>query len=487
MLKRPYLGVGAAILSAVLYGCAPYTTITSFISLICLVPLFWAVLMQDDMDLPLWAGFLFGAIASLLQLATVFYSIAHGIVKTGFITRILILIPPLGYTALLGLLFFSIPKLFAKLSSSQTIRSIGWIVGSFVYFKSFAHWCMAPFGRIEGYILTNPLLPLARVPALLFPMRIIGEAMTLLLLCTLMFLCALTIYYLTKALLMKLFASLLIIIGTVSVWILSGIYLYKKEPHTDLTIIRNKIVSCPFFSNFSPDIKKVVPYIGYIFYKAQKQFPHATIFISQESSTHVDQWDTNPILGETFSEMRMTRPIKIVLGGFRWNENKYHNSLYFFDNEKLVQWHDKRHSIALDERIPWIADFAWVKNAFFGNLIPTCPSKNPRKAFKLDSDLAVVPYICSEFFFNNWPDEDPKLLAQHLPILICSNDYWGRFEYLQENMQLYVRYCAIYWNRTIIYNAYHRNAIVASDGSSIPMQTFDEIKKRSNKKKEPAL
>ena len=61
-----------------------------------------------------------------------------------------------------------------------------------------------------------------------------------------------------------------------------------------------------------------------------------------------------------------------------------------------------------------------------------------------------IPYICSELFFNEWPDDD----YTHAPIVAIINDTLLLDSYLQELLLLLARLKAVQWQRDILYVSY---------------------------------
>jgi len=459
--------------SAVLYGCAFNFEPAWPLVFIFLLPLFTRVLRRKSLPMSLWDGFFFGLLAAFAHLGTVFYSVAlNGYMETLWL-RVLPLIPAMLYTALLGILFFGIPRLVNKWSSNSTILCAAWIIGAWLYFESFAHWYMAPFGRIEGYVLTYPLVLFAHAPILALPIAGVGEKIALLVWVIFVMLLAHAIvacFTKNKRTSLTAVGALSLISG---VWLGCGWYMqHHRQCLSNFIALRTEIVHCPCFIISNDNAVTTAQNMARHFDQAQKLFPQAHTFIVQESATRHHQWSTSQSLCDELSEKNTHRPLNIIFGGFRWDGPVYHNTLYFLRNGKLVAWHDKRHAMALDERIPWMLNFDCIKHAFFHTHTPTTPSTEARNKFFISKSFEIIPYLCSEFFFNTQPDEKEELKKQSLPILAACNDEWVELPTITSLMALYARYSAMVWNRPVIYDSYHRGIFVAPDGNQQNLQVY---------------
>ena len=459
--------------SAILYGCAFNFEAAWPLVFIFLLPLFTRVLTRNCAPISLWYGFFFGLLAALAHLGTVFYSVSlNGYMETLWL-RALPLIPAMLYTALLGILFFGVPKLVYRWTHNPTILCVAWIIGAWLYFESFAHWYMAPFGRIEGYVLTYPLVLFAHAPILALPIAVVGEKLALLV--WIMF--VMLIAHAIVACFTKNKRSFFIAAGSITViagaWLGCGWYMqHHRQGLSDFIALRSEIVHCPCFVAKSNDLFSTARDMAQHFDKAQALFPQAHTFVVQESATRIHQWPFMKDLCACFSPKNVHRPISIILGAFRWDGDTYHNTLYLFKNGKLTQWHDKRHAMALEERLPWLVNFDYIKNAFLNVFVPLTSSNEPRKPFTIYQNFEVIPYLCSELFFNSMPDETAEIKKRHIPILAACNDNWIQASPIINLMALYARYCAMIWNRPMVYASYHRGFFIAPNGDQQKLQAY---------------
>jgi hypothetical protein len=130
--------------------------------------------------------------------------------------------------------------------------------------------------------------------------------------------------------------------------------------------------------------------------------------------------------------------------------NCYRNSCYWIKHGILQQRFDKRHAMILVERIPQLCSANMLKNMYFNQMPEIVPSCNIRPCITLSDTLRVVPYLCSELFFNEYPDDH-----YDCTILLLANDTWTPARYIRHLMYLAVRFKAIQWQRTIIYVSYY--------------------------------
>ena len=129
-----------------------------------------------------------------------------------------------------------------------------------------------------------------------------------------------------------------------------------------------------------------------------------------------------------------------------------------------MAYFDKRHAMPITERA--IKGLPELYRLYWGHALAIVPSHEKRPLWLLEN-VPLVPYICSELFFNENPDDhygSPVVLA------LC-NDCWA-VPALQRLMYLKARYQAIAWNRPIIYVSYAYGALLYPDGSEYPLPCF---------------
>lgn len=137
---------------------------------------------------------------------------------------------------------------------------------------------------------------------------------------------------------------------------------------------------------------------------------------------------------------------EVIIGSFSQEKKDVcYNRLYLFTNDKLQDYYDKQHAVPLTER-PLYCAYTFNTELFFKKSPPITPSIAPRKPLPLSVAQKLVPYICSELFCNNTPDD-----LGNAPILAIVNDWWFRMPHFQRIMVLAARFKAIAWSRPILY------------------------------------
>jgi len=116
----------------------------------------------------------------------------------------------------------------------------------------------------------------------------------------------------------------------------------------------------------------------------------------------------------------------------------------------------------LSERLPDWLDVDWIRTRYFKNTPPVHAATNTRPLLKLSDRIAFVPYICSELFFNEYPDDH---YPTH-PILAVCNDHWAPLNHTKYQLYLAARFKAIEWQRPIIYISYQYATCFMKNGFS---------------------
>lgn len=462
-------------LSAALYSIPfIYATVWPLL-FFCLTPLIYVIADRYYKKQPMisfGAGYLWGGIATLFHLSSVFYSMTHSgpSTHTALILRALPLIPIMAYATLYGALWFWIVAVSNKYMPTKNIFDllVRWILATALYFYIVSNCYMFIFGRIEGYSLLNPLLPLAAKSFLIYPLMYCGEFAGLITLVTLNASIGIILYYIMHKKYRACVLPAVIIAIITALWTTSALYIQKHIPDNSKQAqsILREIVHCPcFFYQRTNNTLDVVKNISTLLKHAAAKYPQAHTFITQEATTRISSFPYTHVLSEPFNQDFIGRPIQLLLGAFRWDKELYYNSLYCFYNGVITNCHDKRHAMAFEERMPWIINWSVLRDAFFGTFTPINPCKLPRKPFVLNNGITILPYICSELFFNSLPDESAQILKQNLPILAACNDSWSKLPYTHELMALHAKYKAIYWQRIIIYDAFNKGLLITPDGT----------------------
>ena len=482
---RSYLPYLFFITSALLYGSPCIFPSLWPITLFFLIPFFYLLIVrvhEQQYALPLVLCFSWGAAASAIHLAGVSYSMVNNGPQsaTDTLIRAIPLVFIFLYSALPATIILwlngRIINRYARLHALMPAL-LTWIMGITLAIYTPINWYMFIFGRVEGYALLDPLLPLAIHPLLIYPLIVIPQFIGIMLLATLGAAIALFIVSCMHRQTRMLIGTLCCIGIICSGWMLLAHHINKQiKPTPDAYIkkLQSSIVHAPgFFTFYTRNITDSVDNMSAYYAKAVKAFPDARIITTHESVSRISVFPYSQTITRYFDAHHLGRPMHLILGAFRWDEDRNYNSAYWFYDGKLQDVHDKRHATPIEEHVPWFLNFKIFEKAYFGKLAQIAPAHGERKFFTIDADIKVVPYICSEFFFNRNPDEPMDLAQQHLPIIALCNDKWTRLEYLSTLMELYARYKAICWQRIIIYSACRRGSITTPHGTVYQLARYE--------------
>jgi len=302
----------------------------------------------------------------------------------------------------------------------------------------------------------QPLLPLAHNPRFLSFLPILGKS----LLTFLLFLPSASIaFFLTRR---KLLPFLAIIISCLP-WVIDWhTALQTKSPPSWL----HKITCLQKIYPQIPNLSTMALAVAHDIKAKIKNRPDVELVILPESAFYSTHLFSSPELASLWNQHHLLRPLHIVVGSFRLdNNNHYCNSLYWIHNGILKICFDKKHTMFFTERIPSLFDFSFIRSLFFKKRPPITSSKNPRPYLHILKETAFVPYICSELFFNEYPENS----YVKTPILSINNDNWIWMPYVKKLMYLTAKFKALQWKRDIIYISYSRAVFLGSDGNEWPI------------------
>jgi len=157
----------------------------------------------------------------------------------------------------------------------------------------------------------------------------------------------------------------------------------------------------------------------------------------------------------------------LIFGASHMRNDKCYNSLCYVYDGQLRYIFDKQHAMLLSERLPTLLKNNCCKQLFFNNnMHQTNINFCERKKIDIDS-IKFVPYICSEFFFSEYPDDN----FCDTPILVIVNDsvflYRAHSRYICTLLHMLARLKAIQWRREIVYVSYSQSFYCDRDGQFI--------------------
>jgi apolipoprotein N-acyltransferase len=300
----------------------------------------------------------------------------------------------------------------------------------------------------------HPLLPLAQHPRLLSLMPLCGkQMMTIFLL-----LVPVTIFLFCHRPSEKSFICLSVVC---LFWLMNFL---QGTGSRDLPPWLPSIAPLPLVFSVSSNLTAQMSKAASVFKEVIEKNKKIELIVLPESSFYSNHL-TMPELTEQWDAHNLSRPVHIMAGAFRWDNDLYYNSLHWIYDGKLQQCFNKRHAMILMERVPSRFNWDSIRNLYFKNFPELTASTKKRPQLTIRENFSVVPYICSELFFKEYPDDE----YTEVPILAISND--RRFTtYVSKLMYLNARFKAIQWQRPIIYVSFFYQVYVDMHGNVMPIQ-----------------
>ncbi len=433
--------------SAILYALPfIFSTYLWWLTFLFPVSLFYVALHEQ---LSFKHGYIWGLFVFSLHLSGVLHAIirmADGPYIYRFIPSIFIVL----YGALSSGTFFWISAKTIKLFNikQQIYQILVWTTGILVFIHYIDRYCLWIFDRCEGYFFMHPLLPIASKPQMLRLLPIIGK----LVLTSLLFLVPATI---TNLIIKKTKLRFIAVVLAIIPWIT---LLLIPIQHVEKPQWLDYIVTLPALFPSSTNLTNMMNLASTQFKKILIQKPQTKLIIMPESSFYCNELASSPKLCSLWDKNHLGHSINIVVGAFRRENSKFFNTLYWIANGKINSYFDKRHAMLLTERIPSWFNFSTIRNLYFKKDPETTISYNLRPKLPILKKVSFVPYICSELFFNEYPDDN----YFDSPIITISNDIWFDTPYyppyIQRLMCLIAQFKAIQWQRDILYISFSRAA-----------------------------
>jgi len=399
------------------------------------VPLFFCLLTQRC---GFKAGLLWGSASVGLHLAGVFYSIMH-MAQGSLMHKI---VPWVGGTlyfgVYIGIWFWLTTYIISKIK--RYIPYI-WLASIWLLFVSFDYGCLSVFNRVEGLFLLNPLLPLAECVPLLRLMAYITKPGLLLLFFVIPW--AGVLGYLTKKWRWYCMSAIGII-----VWV-GTCFLPARFTEVPPWLSHIGFITESFYEVSGNQLENA-PLLGVAVKervtRLLKKQPQVELIVLPESSlVECPLAECEKALAYWTHE-KLGKKVTLVVGAFRRDHKGLHNALHVIRDGHIVDVFEKRHAMLLTEHIaPWW-DFGFLHDLYFKDWGLLTVSTNERKPLPLLPEQSFVPYICSELFFNPFPDD-----TYREPILVVCNDIWVKAPYIRRLMVLESRLKAVQWQRFILY------------------------------------
>jgi len=424
------------------------------------IPLLYVVRTEN---LSFVHGYVWGVIAFALHFSGIVCVVAAMAGKAWWVGCLLGLILVLYQALSVGLLFLCATKIvqYGKIRS-VIIRLLVW-TGALLVFIVWTDWySLWIFGIKEGYPLMHPLLPLAVHPQLLALLPIVGKIVMLMLL----LLCPMSFVVLLWE---KNGTACVVWLLSCLPWIICW-FCVIPEMHKPLWL--KAIKTIPYMAHSTGDNPLCMMKIAARELRTViTHYPAATIIIMPESAFNCTVLSQSPELLRLWGEEYLGKAVHIIFGSFRWHADNYYNALHWVYNGKLKQCFDKKHAMLISERLGWLNWFSAVQATYFDGAPLTTIATNERILLCLSDEFSCVPYICSELFFNEYPDD----IYGDVPIIALVNDTpflrWYA-SYIRQILLLMARLKAIQWQRDIVYVSYTRSLYINTHGMSAEINEF---------------
>jgi len=339
----------------------------------------------------------------------------------------------LGYISLYTLSWLCITLFVLRKIESLITSLTFWTLSLWIYLLSLEHVLLWPFGRCEGTLFMNPLLPMAYAPHILAPLSYLPFSAVVLWFCIIT--SSSTALYFSDSRTYAWSTMTLILPWCLMTW-------HVQSPSTPSWIAT--VGHLPISLPQSISLQGAQCVIRYELNRITHTHPQIRLIILPESSwnnallssAHELTWIKNHTISD------------LLIGSFYDNGSIQRNSLYWYQNGTRMQRCDKRHAVPLVERATLNMP-QFCSQLYFQNSLPITPSEKPRSTLKIPTIPPLSPYICSDLYCNTYSDDETNNT-----LLATSNDAWfmPHFTIL---MALAVRFKAIQWHRPILYISYH--------------------------------
>jgi hypothetical protein len=422
------------------------------------IPLLYVVLHER---VSFKEGFAWGCVAYTLHLSGVLWgtmALAHGSYSLRVLPSLFIVLYQSVYT---GLWFWLMRHIQQRYTLNHQMERLcaAWVLSLWLYSLWIDRLCLFLFDRCEGYMLMHPLIPLAEQPMLLHLLPYVGKLVLTGILYSFAG-CA------TVALLKPTRKHILFCGAALLPWIAS-IFLWSITPRSSapdwLTHIACLPKKFPKMENLSVTARILREEIREILEK----HPQVDIIIIPESSVYSQHLLSTPALAAHLGPDHLGKSVQLLIGSFYDDDGKYRNACYWLKDGIVQHRFDKRHAMLMIERMPRLFRSSLIQTMYFNVMPEIISSGNVRPCLTLTDSLCAVPYLCSELFFNEYPDDTHG----STPIILMANDAWCPISYIRHLMYLSVRFKALQWRRDILYTSYYYAVLCTRDGHTYPIPT----------------
>jgi apolipoprotein N-acyltransferase len=432
-----------------------------WLTFIFLIPLFYSALTYH---LSFKEGFVWGFISFTLHEMGIFYSLIR-MANGAYIYLTLLSLTLIIYQSLYtGLWFWFTQKIsrYVPITQPPLLLTV-WVISTWAYITFIDSSLLWVFEKWEGYMLVHPLLPLARIPYLLSLLSFLGKPLL-----TLIFIASSALLALCLVVKNR-FISLAISSIACLPWIIS--YALADKAHQPPGWLPT-IAHIPKSFYNPDDTSKTIAQLTDQIKNTLSSHSDVNLIILPESSLYLCDLPTCCSLLKVLNKDNLGREVALIVGALRktcngsYTTSVTHNTAYCISNNTIRQWFDKRHALILTERLPSWARSTTLEALYYTDRPFITPGHNSRMPFYISNTLTLMPYICSELFFNDRPDD----LASTVPIIALCNDTWIAAPYIGDLMVLASRFKALQWQRIILYVSYEHALLFDTSGSQWPIK-----------------
>lgn len=396
-------------------------------------------------------GYVWGCIVFVLHLSGGIYIVAQ-LAHESWLIGVLLGVVMILYQALFPAIIFLCTTVIIRFFAVQSpmLRLCMWFVTLVFFIFWTDRYCLWVFGIKEGYPLMHPLLPLVQEPSLLILLPIIGKSMLTILFLLVPVSGVLLLWY-------QNYIAALFFVCAIIPWLLSYCLSTIQTKQPDWWY-RVKSLPCMAYATVDNPVV-TIKIVAYQLKKIIEKYPHTTVIVMPESAFNITDFENRPALLELWNEYYLGKAVHLIFGTCRWKEGCYYNSLYWVHNGVLQECFDKKHAMLITERLSEWMNNGLIQQIYFKDGISITRSQNDRIKLPIEG-IIFVPYICSELFFNELPDDN----YGHVSIVAIVNDMLFLDSYIQQLLLLLARLRAIQWQRNIVYVSYGRSLCINTHG-----------------------
>ena len=404
---------------------------------------------------PWYYGYIWGVVTFLLHSIGLLY----GLIQYGDGPLLHRIIPHVGMTLYIGIypaIIFGLANYIQQYYPRTIIRVLIWFAALLILTWAFHNMIFIIFGAWEGHPLLHPLIPIAQVPRLLSLLPLIGTQIY-----------TICLFLLSSCIAYAILAPqphhyMWILLATLP-WLISYYVHSYEKPNTDII---SHIAVIPIMFPLNVPDNELTDIVSNAMKMAHANAPETRTYIFPESAFH--RSDINTFIPHWPMHHDNDR---IIFGTFYTDDtDTCYNAMTIATRDHITQQHLKKHAMVLTEHIPYVFDVPWIRNQYCSKESSITPSTKPRKPIQVLDDLRCIPYICSELFMLNNPDD-----THTLPALFIGNDMWLQYspsQYTSTLMLQYARIRAMQWQQPIIYATYMHGYYISRSGDMEELQVF---------------